>query len=335
MTNTGSQRHEHHVVMLTFPDAQMLDVTGPLEVFSRTSRWLQDHMGHRGIAYQVEVVAEEAGSVRMSSGLELIATRSCYEVERADTLMVSGGVGHEPALKNDRLLGWLSEAAGRSSRTASICNGALLLGAAGLLKGKRATTHWAYCDQLSKLTGEGQVLPDSIFVQDGNIYTSAGVTAGMDLALALVEEDWGRTVALRVAQELVMYLVRPGGQSQFSRQLKAQQREGRFGELELWMIGHLEEPQPVERLAEIAGMSPRHFTRRFTDEFGMAPAAYLTHLRVERARVTLEESPEMRLKELARQCGFASEQNLRRAFLRTLSITPEDYRARFGSRAEA
>lgn len=323
-----AQREPHHVVMLAFEDAQMLDITGPLEVFSRTSRWLRDNLGVRGTPYSVEMVAERAGPVRMSSGLKMTAERSCFEISRADTLLVAGGVGHEAAMRNRPVLNWLRQAASESGRVGSIGNGASILAAAGLLDGRRATTHWAFCDRLTKEVVGGRILPDAIYVRDGNLYTSAGVTAAMDLALALVEEDWGRSLALRVAQDFVMYLVRPGGQAQFSGHLKAQQREGPLGALELWILEHLSEPLSLQRLAEAIGMSNRHFSRKFTDQFGLPPMVYVARARFDRALSELEESPNVRIKELARRCGFSSEQNLRRAFNRMMGMSPEEYRAR-------
>lgn len=322
-----------HIVMLAYPDAQILDITGPLEVFARASRWIGENIAPSLPAYSVEVAAEAPGPVRTSGGLQIVATRSYRDIEEADTLLVTGGIGFSTPAGDRALLDWLREMSHVVRRIGSICTGSLILAAAGLLRNRAATTHWAYCDELGRAAPSCEVRSDAVYVQDGNVFTSAGVTAGMDLALALVEADWGRPVALRVAQELVMYLVRPGGQSQFSRHLEAQQRAGRFGELELWVIEHLHEPLPVERLAEIAAISPRHFARRFAAEFGMPPASYVAALRVERARGRIESSPGERLKEIARACGFADEQNLRRAFVRALGITPEQYRERFGAAA--
>lgn len=316
--------------MVGYPGAQILDITGPLEVFARTSRWLAEHLGHATPAYAVELVAARAGPLLTSGGLALVATRSYREVRRADTLLVSGGIGCEEALRDAALLAWLRRQAGRTPRVGSICTGALLLAAAGVLHGRRATTHWAWCERLAALARGCSVDPDAIFVRSGNVYTSAGVTAGMDLALAMVEEDWGKTTALAVAQELVMFLKRPGGQSQFSRHLQAERRDDRFGQLELWMLEHLAEPLPVERLAARLGMSARHFARRFAAEFGATPAAFVTRLRVEAARRRIEAGAR-RLKQVARECGFGDEQAMRRAFRRALGVHPSDYAARFGT----
>ncbi|MGH8285117.1 MAG: GlxA family transcriptional regulator, partial [Steroidobacteraceae bacterium] len=209
-----------------------------------------------------------------------------------------------------------------------ICTGAMVLAAAGLLDGKPATTHWAYCTKLARLAPAAHVEKDALYVRSGKLYTSAGVPAGMDMALAMVEEDWGKATALAVAQELVMFLKRPGGQSQFSRYLEAQQRDDRFGRLELWMLEHLDADLSVERLASRANLSPRHFAREFAAQVGATPAAYVMRVRVEEARRRIEDGA-TQLKDVARQCGFGDEQRLRRAFRRTLGVTPQDYRARF------
>jgi transcriptional regulator GlxA family with amidase domain len=318
----------HRVVMLTFPDAQVLDVTGPLEVFSRTARWLADTWGHAP-AYATELVAAEAGPVRMSGGLEIVAQRSFHHVAGCDTLLVSGGIGWERACEDEGLLDWLRGMAGRVERIGSVCTGALVLAAAGLLEGRTATTHWAWCERLAVLSPGCRVEPDAIFLQSGNLYTSAGVTTGMDLALALVEQDWGKATAVAVAQELVIYRRRPGGQAQFSRFLEAERRDDRFGELQLWILDRLDEDLPLERLAQAAAMSPRHFSRRFKAEVGVTPAAYLAKVRLEEARRRIEAGSSS-LKDVARSCGFSDEQNLRRAFRRHVGVPPREYRDRFG-----
>lgn len=314
--------------MLGFPQAQVLDITGPLEVFSRTARWLAEHRGAPTPAYVTEFVAARAGPVAMSNGLQLVASRRFAAVDDADTLLVAGGVGWESAAKDRRLLQWLAAQAGRVKRLGSICNGAMLLAAAGLLEGRAATTHWAYLDRLASLAPRARVDRDALYVRSGNIYTSAGVTAGMDLALALVEQDHGKAVALAVAQELVLFLKRPGGQSQFSRHLQAQRRDDLFGELELWMLENPGQDLSVESLARRMNMSPRHFARLFAARLGASPAAYVRRLRVEQARRRIEEGAS-RLKQVARDCGFGDEQALRRSFQAVVGITPAEYRERF------
>jgi transcriptional regulator GlxA family with amidase domain len=318
----------HRVVMFGFPGAQVLDITGPLEVFSRSSRWLAEHRGARSPAYVIELVAARRGTVAMSSGLELLATRRFAEVNDADTLLVAGGIGWEAAARDRALLAWLRREAGRVQRLGSICNGAMILAAAGLLDGKPATTHWGYLDRLAKLAPKARIDRDALYVQAGNVYTSAGVTAGMDLALALVEQDQGKAVALAVAQELVLFLKRPGGQSQFSRHLAAQKRDDLFGELELWMLENARADLSVEGLARRMSMSSRHFARLFRARLGTSPGSYVRRLRVEQARRRIEEGAE-RLKQVARDCGFPDEQALRRSFQDLVGITPAEYRARF------
>jgi len=320
----------HKVVMVAFPHAQVLDVVGPLEVFDRTARWLRDTYGRATPAYETELVALEAGPVRMSQNLELIAHRSFREVEGCDTLLVAGGVGADDASRNAALLAWLRALAPSTQRFGSVCTGAWILARAGLLDGQRATTHWGACDDLAALAPTCQVERDAIFVESGKLFTSAGVTAGIDLALELVARDLGKATALAVAQELVVYRKRPGGQSQFSRFLEAERRGDRFGELQLWMLDHLDEPLPLERLAAAAGMSARHLTRRFKAETGLTPTAYVARLRLEEARRRLEAGVAS-LKDVARTCGFADEQNLRRSFRRHMGVGPRSYRERFSA----
>jgi transcriptional regulator GlxA family with amidase domain len=314
--------------MLGFEKAQILDITGPLEVFARTSRWLRDHQNIRFDAYEIELVAPRAGPFNTSGGLQMLAASSYAGMRPADTLLIAGGIGCEALLTDHDLLNWVRRQATKVARIGSICTGALVLAAAGLLAGKRVTTHWAYFDRLAKMAPDARVERDAIFVQSGNLYTSAGVTSGMDMALAMVEADWGKACALAVAQELVMYLKRPGGQSQFSRFLSAERRDDVFGNLELWVLEHLDADLSVESLARRADMSPRHFARMFTQRVGATPAAYVRRLRVEQARARIE-SGAARVKQVARECGFADEQKLRRAFREVLGVTPAEYRSRF------
>jgi transcriptional regulator GlxA family with amidase domain len=319
--------------MIAYPEAQILDIVGPLEVFSRAARWLRDQRGTAGLAYNVEILAAQGGPVRMSSGLELIAARSYRQVGRIDTLMVCGGIGCAQACADSRLLEWLRQQRGRVQRMASICNGALIMAAAGLLRGCRATTHWEYCDALRAADVDIEVDPDAIYVQDGNLYTSAGVTAGMDLALALVEEDWGRETALATAQALVMYMKRPGGQSQFSTVMAAQSSSSdRFRELQVWIQLHLDEDLSVERLAAKVSMSPRNFARAFVREVRDTPAKYVEKARLAAAQRELAES-RCGVDQVASRCGLGNAETMRRAFVRHLRVSPDDYRKRFCSTA--
>jgi transcriptional regulator GlxA family with amidase domain len=316
--------------MVVFPDVQILDVTGPLEVFARTARWLVDHGARREPAYAVELLAARRGIVRSSSGLELVVRRSLAEVRHGiDTLLVAGGIGARRVPSDRALIAWLRRTAPRVRRLASVCTGAFLLAEAGLLDGRRATTHWGACAQLAARYPKVSVEPDPIFVRDGRVYTSAGVTAGMDLALALVEEDHGREVAVAVARELVMFLKRPGGQSQFSIPLMAQTAARQpLRELQEWIGEHPGADLSVATLAQRAAMSLRHFARVFTREVGITPARFVERARVEAARRRLEESP-AGMEAVASQCGFGSGEIMRRAFLRTVRVNPAEYRHRF------
>src|SRR5215510_5569453 len=326
----GMSSQLRRVAMVVFPDVQILDVTGPLEVFARTARWLVDHGRCREPAYTVELLAARRGIVRSSSGLELVVRRPFAEARRGiDTLLVAGGIGARRVPSDRALVGWLRRTAPRVRRLASVCTGAFLLAEAGLLDGRRATTHWGACAQLAARYPKVSVDPDPIFVRDGRIYTSAGVTAGMDLALALVEEDLGREVALGVARQLVMFLKRPGGQSQFSVPLMAQATERQpLSELLAWIGEHPDGDLSVPALARRAAMSARNFARVFTREVGMTPALFVERARVEAARRRLEESS-AGVDVIAIQSGFSSAEIMRRAFLRTVRVNPVDYRHRF------
>jgi transcriptional regulator GlxA family with amidase domain len=246
-----------------------------------------------------------------------------------DTLMVAGGQGARSASRDRKIVGWVRRAAKRSRRVASICSGAALLAEAGLLDGRRATTHWAFCDELARSHPAIEVDPDPVYVRDGSIYTSAGVTSGMDLALALVEEDFGRELALTVARWLVMFLKRPGGQSQFSVQLASQQAEREpIRDVQAWVLDNLGKRISVEEMAARAGMSARNFARAFAREVGVTPARFVERARVELARRRLEES-RAGVEEIADGCGFGSAETMRRAFLRNVRVGPADYRSRF------
>jgi transcriptional regulator GlxA family with amidase domain len=320
------------VVFLAFPDVQVLDVTGPLEVFGRAARLLVERGLRRDLAYTVEIVAATAGPVETSSGIKIVADRRFHDVRtHVDTLLVAGGRGARRAAQDPALLSWLTRIAPRVRRLGSVCTGTFILAAAGLLDGKRATTHWASCETLATLHPRVHVEPDPIFVRDGRLCTSAGVTAGMDLALSLVEEDFGRQVALGVARQLVMFLQRPGGQSQFSSQLSIQAADREpLRELVEWIPDHLTEDLSVAELAERAAMSPRHFARVFASELNMTPARFVELQRVEAARRRLEESSDG-LERVAATCGFGGAEVMRRAFVRSIRVSPSDYRSRFRS----
>ena len=326
------------VVLVAFPGVQALDLTGPMEVFSVASMLLaagQGAAGDRpgatpgGDGYAPEVVARQTPSITTSSGL-VIGTRPLPGTRsEIDTLLVAGGLGHAAAAQDQLLRQWVVRAAGRSRRVGSVCTGAFVLAAAGLLDGRCATTHWSACDRLAEDYPDVTVEPDRIFVRDGHLSTSAGVTAGIDLALALVEEDHGPVVALEVARWLVVFLKRPGGQSQFSSHLSAQRaRLDPLRVLQDWLPGHLDEDLSVSCLARRAGMSPRNFARSFRREVGLTPGEYVELQRVATARQWLEATDEP-IAQIARRCGFATVETMYRAFQRRVHVSPGDYRLRF------
>jgi transcriptional regulator GlxA family with amidase domain len=317
-------KEPRRIVIVVFPGVQPLDVIGPAEVFRSAAALVAG-------AYSVEVVAREAGPVRTTS-VALVADRALAGCRGAiDTLVVAGGPGSREAAHDPDTIGWVKAAARRSRRVASVCTGAFVLARAGLLDGRRATTHWASCDRLAASHPAVTVEPDPIFVRDGDVYTSAGVTAGMDLALALVEEDLGREAALEVARWLVLFVKRPGGQSQFSSQLAAQTADREpLRELQEWIAGNLEADLSVPALAARAHMSERTFARAFRRELGMTPASYVEVARVEAARIGLETTGAP-VENVARDCGFGTIETMRRAFHRRLGVGPAEYRARFTS----
>jgi transcriptional regulator GlxA family with amidase domain len=262
----------------------------------------------------------------MESGLQVVADLTLEQVRGClDTLLVPGGAGVEAAMRADSYVSWLTRRAAAARRVASVCTGARLLGAAGLLTGRRATTHWRYCDVLARENPDVVIEPDSIFVRDGKVWTSAGITAGIDLALALIGEDLGETVARQTAQQLVVYHRRPGGQSQFSALVEMGGQGGRFADLLDWMRQRLEAPLTVERLADRAAMSPRHFARAFAAETGMTPAKAVERLRLEAARERVEGSVEP-LDRVAARVGFHDPERMRRAFIRAFGQPPQALR---------
>ena len=314
------------VWIVAFPDVQILDVTGPLEVFSIANR--VDPA--RRPRYDVSLIAPKAGPVTTSGGVALVAHRGLAQATGpVDTLIVAGGLGTRAAIRDRRLVQWVARTAKRARRVASVCTGAFVLGEAGLLDGRECTTHWMYTDDLQSRFPLAKVHPNEIYVRDGNLATSAGITAGIDLALDLVEEDGGRDLALTVARWLVMYLRRPGGQSQFSVQLAGQvaDRDG-VRDVQAWIADHLEADLTVPALARRARMSPRNFARVFRREVGSTPAAYVEARRVETARQLLETTGRT-IAEVADACGFGRAETMHRAFRRRLRVAPAQYRRHF------
>ncbi|MEV8626826.1 GlxA family transcriptional regulator [Streptomyces sp. NPDC051079] len=313
------------VLVVLFDDVQSLDVTGPVEVFAGAGR-------AAGVpdAYPVRTASLDGGPVRTHSGLRLLPDTSLAEAVAEGpphTLLVPGGEGTrhpDPALVD-----WLRAHGPRAERLVSVCTGALLLAEAGLLDGHRVTTHWLACAQLARRFPAVEVDPDPIFVRDGRLATSAGVTAGIDLALALVEEDLGRDAALTVARHLVVFLRRPGNQAQFSAQLSAQTaRREPLREVQHWITEHPDDDLSVEALAARARLSPRHFARAFQAETGTTPGRYVDRVRLEHARRLLEDTGRG-VEEVSRAAGYGTPEAMRRAFLKTLGTAPAEYRRRF------
>ena len=320
------------VVIVAVPPVRPLDVFGPAEVFGDANR-----LRGGGPAYHVEVVsAADERTVASHLGTPVHADCGYGELPvgadapPVDTLLVAGGLGARGRQYSPEFVAWLRQRTAAARRFGSICTGALVLAEAGLLDGRRATTHWNWCGDLARDYPRVTVDPAPIYVRDGNCYTSAGVTAGIDLALALVEDDLGRALALRVAQMMVVFLRRPGGQAQFSATLAAQTHErGVLGDVLPWMADHLREDLSVPQLARRAAMSRRNFARQFAEAVGTTPARYVEDLRLERARRQLESTAQS-LDEIAGACGLGSAEVLRRLFARRLGVTPGRYRMSFG-----
>lgn len=313
------------IAILALPGVQLLDVSGPLDVFAQANI----EAGHQ--AYVLQVVACEAGPVRSSSGARLLPDLVAAGAPgQFDTLLVAGAPHAWELHFKASLLEWIRASSVASRRFGSVCTGAFALAATGLLDGRRITTHWAASAELRHRYPLIRVEEDALAVRDGKLRTAAGVTAGLDLALALVEEDLGRDIAMRVASQLVMFFKRPGGQMQFSRK-GSTQPAGRsvLQEVQRWAAAHPALSLSVEALAKHAGLSTRHFARLFHAEVGVTPAAWVESTRVEAARALLEEGG-VAPKQVAGKCGFANADTLRRAFVKHVGVTPAEYRKRYG-----
>jgi transcriptional regulator GlxA family with amidase domain len=317
------------IVILAYPGVQSLDVTGPLEVFVGANQ-LVEATSRGAPGYDVSVVSLDGAPLKSSSGLTLTPHSNLQAAPaRIDTLIIAGGTGWTDAAGDGNLVAWIAAASPAARRTASVCTGAFLLARAGLLDGRRATTHWAFAAELARRHPAVRVDPDPIFLRDGPIWTSAGVTAGMDLALGLVEDDLDREAALVIARHLVLFLRRPGNQSQFSATLTAQQpRREPLRETLRFVLEHVAEDLSVEAMAARAHMSPRHFARAFHAETGVTPARYVERVRLEAARMRLEDTAEP-VAAVASACGFGTAETMRRVFLRALEVAPAEYRRRF------
>ena len=342
----GPAQPPRRVVVLAAAPALLLDIAGPVEVLTHAGR-LHDiqaggtgEFGNFAPAYHVELhIVPAPGRPSTSTGLDLGSTVMESELlacAALDTLVVAGGEGARRRADDPAIQRLVRHLAPRSHRIVGVCTGAFILAAAGLLDGRRATTHWRYCAELAHRHPGLRVDPEPIYVRDGHVWTSAGVTAGMDLALALVEEDHGHALALAAARDLVLFLRRPGGQKQFSAALAAQATgpAGRFDDLLAWMSENLHRPLSVETMAERARLSPRQFARAFRAEVGVTPARMLERLRVEAARRRLEDG-RVGLAAVVGASGFGTEETMRRAFLRLLGTPPSDYRDRFRPQAAA
>lgn len=321
---------QRRIAFVLYDDVKLLDVTGPLQAFSDANQVLGD------TAYTTTLASLYGGPVNTDTGVALNTRRLAgVGLDETDTLILAGGDGVYHASRDNRLIAAVQRASAQCGRVGSTCTGAFLMGAAGLLDGRRAVTHWQSCAALAEACPETEVDADPIFIQDGRIWTSAGVTAGIDLALGMVEADHGRDVALDLARNMLMYAKRPGGQSQFSAALKEQIRSstGRFDALHFWMKDHLTADLRVDALAKRCGMSPRNFARIYAEETGDTPARAVEKIRVDAARAMLEDAS-VSVKAISNACGFGNDERLRRSFVRQVGITPQAYRERFANEAE-
>lgn len=319
----------HVVVLVVFPDAIHLDVAGPMQVFSLAHRYKAE-------CYDIVLVSSEGGLQRMDTGV-LLDTQPIDQWcgKDIDTLLIAGGFGAQTAAQDTDLIAKINDLAGNSKRVGSICTGALILAATGLLDGRSAVTHWSFCDRLASQYPNVRLEPNRIYTKDGGIWTSAGVTAGIDMALAMVADDVGHNAAIKIAKMLVVFMARPGGQSQFSSVLQNQisDAEGQFDELHAWMVDNLDRDLQIGVLAKHVGMSPRNFARVYRLKTGRTPAKSVEFFRVTAARNLLEQSA-LPISQIARQVGFEDDERLRRAMRRVFGISPKQCRERFG-RGEA
>ncbi|KAF0812414.1 HTH-type transcriptional regulator CdhR [Andreprevotia sp. IGB-42] len=318
------------VVFLLYDDVNVLDVAGPIEVFSQPCR---NRPAGAAEPYRIMLVSAHGGPVRTSSGVVMHTEAfAALGDDAIDTLVVPGGVEAQPAVAG--VAAATALLAPRAQRIASVCTGAIILAYAGLLGGRRATTHWRYVQQLHAADASVQIEPDALYVHDGPVWTSAGISAGIDLALALVEADLGHAAVMTVARQMVVFIKRPGGQSQFSAPLSAQSSDAQFADLHAWMAAHLAADLRVETLAERSHMSPRSFARHYTAKTGNTPARGVELMRLEAAMQQLIHA-DWPLKRIAAACGFGDEQNLRRVFQRHMGLNPLQYRERFGVQVAA
>jgi transcriptional regulator GlxA family with amidase domain len=315
------------IAIIVFPGVTLLDISGPAQVFAELKE-----IELPTANYSLCFLSSSGGPVSTDVGMTIdTAAISSVRPNEVDTLLIPGGPGIWALRRDSALMRWISQTLPAARRIASVCLGAFVLAWTGALNGKRAATHWRYCPRLQDGFPDIRVEPDAIFVQDGRVWSSAGVSAGIDLALAMIEEDFGHSIALDIARRLVVFLKRPGGQSQFSTILAAQASdvEGRFSALHAWIVENIASDLKVEKLAEVAGMTPRTFARAYASRTGMTPASGIEALRVETARLLLESRPVGGIVEVAKRAGFGDDERMRRAFIRHLGVSPSEYRKRF------
>lgn len=316
-----------HIVIIGYDDITSLDLSGPLEAFS--SAHVEDSHGTPQPCYRVTIAALGAKTFRSESGLRMTASCFLSSLRHLDTLIIPGGRGMRTGAAGPKLADWISRRANGVRRIASVCTGIFGVAPTGLLDGRRVTTHWKYAPELTERFPELKVDASPLYIRDGKFYTSAGVTAGIDLSLALIEEDFGPQVALAVARELVVYVKRPGGQEQFSEPLKFQvASSSRFADLAAWMTGHLDGDLSIDVLAEHMNLCPRQFSRRFTAEFKSTPAAFVQRLRLDEARTRLSAAGAT-VESVADSVGFHDPDSFRRAFVQRFGVPPQHYRGRF------
>lgn len=321
---------QKHIAILGYEGIMGLDLVGPMEAFA--CALVSSPNGGKEPCYRVTIAALGAKTFRSEFGLAFSANKGLSSLRVVDTLLIPGGKGLRETSELQRLTAWLVKQAGSIRRIASVCTGIYGLAPSGLLNGRRVATHWRFAADVARRYPKLKVDPGSLYVKDGKFWTAAGVTAGIDLALALIEEDFGVEVALAVARELVVYMKRPGGQEQYSEPLKFQvQSRSRFADLVPWILANLEQDLSVEALAERVALCPRQFSRRFTQEFGSSPASYVRRLRLDEARHRLS-APECTVEGVARSVGFSDSDNFRRAFERCFGIAPGAYRGRFNEK---
>ena len=321
------------VLIVIFDQAQLLDIAGPLDAIAAANQALI--LAGQPEAYRVEVASMPGGNIETGASLKVASEPLNQVALGADILMVVGGPGVFAAANDPRLVAEVRRHAASAGRVCAVCTGSFVLAAAGLLTGRRVTTHWLYVERLRLAYPEIAVEADRIFVDDGRIWTSAGVTAGIDLTLAMVERDIGREIAMRAARLLVVFLKRPGGQSQFSALLSLQSVDhAGFADLHDWIRANLGGDLRIERLAEVARMTPRTFARLYVARVGQTPAKSVEALRIEAARLALEGGLAS-IKQIARDVGFGDDERMRRAFLRQLGVAPADYRSRFATATPA